>query len=183
MIYHLSLATVTIVLGLLYLALHLPGALAPSIFIPLAKKFPRNYPAGIALMALAGVWITITTSTMDLGEVSNLRNILVTLWVVGSALMIIFVPAFLAVRGLACVLLLGACVLLDAAFLRNDAIRFVVTIMAYVWAVLGIWLVSQPYRLRDWLDVALASEARCRLVCWPGAVFGVILLVLGLFVY
>jgi hypothetical protein len=183
MIYHLSLAAVAIALGLLYLLLHLPGALAPARFIPLAKKFPRNYPVGAALMAVAGIWLTVVTATMDLGEVSNLRNILLTLWVSGTILMILFVPSFLAVRALGSLLLLGTCVLLDAAFLRNDAIRFVVTITAYVWAVLGICLVSQPWRLRDWLELALVSESRCRLLCWPGVAYGVVLLGLGLFVY
>jgi len=75
---------------------------------------------------------------MDLGEISSARAQLMTVWVVAGVLLVIFVPGFLAARGLGCLLLLGAAVILDAAFLVTTPWRFVMTILAYYW-VIGGW--------------------------------------------
>ena len=80
-------------------------------------------------------------------------------------------------------MLLGANILLDACFLREDKIRLIVVAYAYVLIVKGMFMVGAPYLLRDGIDWALANPFRGKLLLLLGLVFGLVLLGLGLFVY
>jgi len=183
MTYFVSLKLVAIIIGLLYIAAHLPPALAPARFGPLLKKLPRNYPLGVALTLIATLWFVTLTGLMDLGEISNMRVDLMAIWTAAGVLLVIFVPGFLAARGLGCLLLLGAAVILDAAFLVLTPARFVMTVLAYGWVVSGMVLVYSPHLWRDAIHYVTKTPLRLRLFSWPGVVFGVVLIALGLFVY
>lgn len=181
--YHVSLYLVAIVVGLVYLATHLPGVIAPEPYTRFVKSLPRNYALGVVLTLAAGAWLTILTATTDLGEMSPMRQGLLVAWVTGTVLAVLFLRVFLAVRGLAMLMLLSVGVMLDSAFLVDSNTRLVVTVLAYVWAVAGIALVASPYLLRDLFDLALKDAGRTRAACGAGAVLGAVLLLLGLFVY
>ena len=183
MTYFVSLRLTAIILGLIYLASHLPGALAPQRVGAFARKLPRNYPLGVVLMLLATLWFVVLTYVMDLGEISNMRMQLMTVWAVAGVLVAIFVPGFLAMRGLGCLLLMAAALMLDAAFLAQTPWRYVVTILAYGWVIKGMVLVYSPHLGRDMLNWATASEGRLRALSWPGVALGILLIVLGIFVY
>jgi hypothetical protein len=183
MTYFVSLRLTAIVLGLFYLATHLPGALAPARVGALARRLPRNYPLGVVLMLLATLWFVVLTGEMDLGEISNIRVQLMAVWAAAGILVAIFVPGFLTLRGLGCLLLLAAALLLDAAFLALTPWRFVITLLAYAWVVAGMVLVYSPHLGRDAIFWMTASDSRFRGFCWPGVALGLLLVVLGLFVY
>src|SRR5262249_54245031 len=110
-------------------------------------------------------------------------NILCTVWAAGTVALIVFVPSFLAVRGLAMLFLLAAGLMLDSAFLVDNPAKFVVTILAYIWAIAGITFVASPYLLRDLLDKVLATKQRFIALVIVGLVLGFALLGLGIFVY
>jgi hypothetical protein len=183
MTYFVSLRLTAIVLGLFYLAIHLPGALAPARFGALGRRLTRNYPLGVALMLLATLWFVVLTGTMDLGEISNVRIQLMAVWAVAGVLVAIFVPGFLTLRGLGCLLLLAAALMLDAAFLALTPWRYVVTLLAYAWVIKGMVLVYSPHVGRNAVFWLTETESRFRGFCWPGVVLGLLLIVLGLFVY
>jgi hypothetical protein len=183
MTYFVSLKFTAIIVGLIYLAAHLPVALLPARFAPIATTLPRNYPLGAVLMLAATLWFVALTGLMDLGELSNMRVQLMAVWAVAGVLTTIFVPGFLAVRGLGCLLLLAAALALDAAFLALTPWRFALTLLAYVWVIAGMILVYSPHLGRDALNYVTASPKRCRLFGWPGAAYGLLLVVLGIFVY
>jgi len=147
------------------------------------RALPRNYPLGVVLTAAAGLWLSLVTAWSDLGELTSIRATLIYVWLAGTASAIFFMPVFLAVRGFAMLLLLGAGVLLDSAFLVDSGSRLVVTILAYVWAVAGIALVASPYLMRDAFEYLFKSEQRCQIACGAGAGFGLLLVILGLFIY
>ena len=183
MTYFVSLRLTALVLGLLYLATHTPGALAPARVGAWLRPLPRNYPLGVALMLLATIWFVVLTGVMDLGEISNIRVQLMAVWAVAGVLLVIFVPGFLAMRGLGCLLLLAAALMLDAAFLALTPWRYAVTLLAYVWVISGMVLVYSPHLGRRAIDWATESDRRMRALCWPGVVFGLLLIVLGIWVY
>ena len=183
MIYSFSLQAVAVAVGLLYFALHLPAALQPARMAPALRRFPRSVPVGIALLAVGVVWGTWLAATIDLGEFGPLRAKLVVASVVLGAAMIAWSREFLAVRGLAVLLLLGANVLLDAAFLRDEPAKLVIVAVAYAWIVAALVLLFSPFRLRDLIAFATVSPARLRAFSWAGAGFGLALVFLGLFVY
>lgn len=95
----------------------------------------------------------------------------------------LYVREFIAVRALGVLLLLGANILLDACFLREDKLRLVVVAYAYLLIVKGMLMVGAPYLLRDAIDWAFASPLRGKGLFLLGLVFAVLLLGLGVFVY
>jgi uncharacterized protein YjeT (DUF2065 family) len=183
MTYFVSLKIVAIVVGLLCLLGHLPTALAPARFTPLLRSLPRNYPLGVVLMLGATIWFATLTGLMDLGEISNIRVQLVVVWSVAGVLMVICVPGFLAARGLGCLLLLGAAVVLDAAFLVQTPWRYVMTLLAYYWVIGGMVLVYSPHLWRDAINYVTGTPERLRMASWPGVAFGALLIALGVMVY
>jgi uncharacterized protein YjeT (DUF2065 family) len=183
MTYFVSLKIVTIIVGLLISLGHLPLALAPERFGALMRSLPRNYPLGVVLMLSATLWFTTLTGMMDLGEISSARVQLMAVWVVSGVLVVIFVPGFLAARGLGCLLLLGAAVVLDAAFLVTTPWRYVMTLLAYWWVIAGMVLVYSPHLWRDAINYVTKTPERLRWSSWPGVAFGLVLIALGIFVY
>jgi uncharacterized protein YjeT (DUF2065 family) len=183
MTYFVSLKWTAIIIGLLSIAGHLPPALAPEKFTPWLRSLPRNYPLGVVLMLAATLWFVTLTAVMDLGEISGARTQLMAVWAAGGVLMVIFVPAFLTPRGLGCLLLLGAAVILDAAFLVQTPWRYVMTLLAYWWVITGMVLVYSPHLWRDAIHYVTENPQRFRFFSWPGVIFGVVLIALGLFVY
>ncbi len=95
----------------------------------------------------------------------------------------IFVPGFLAARGLGCLLLLAAALILDAGFLYDGWATALLKIMAYLWVVVGMILVYSPHYGRDAILYVTQTPQRLRLFSWPGVIFGVLIIALGIFVY
>ena len=183
MTYFVSFKITAIVVGVLYILAHLPFALAPQRLTPTLRSLPRNYPVGVVLMLAATIWFTVLTGVMDLGEISSIRGQLMAVWAISGVLLTIFVPGFLAARGLGCLLLLAAAVILDACFLSTTPWRYVLTVIAYLWVILGMILVYSPHYGRDMIQFMTQSPQRLRLFCWPGVVYGALVIALGIFVY
>jgi hypothetical protein len=183
MTYFVSLRLTAIVLGVVYLVASLPAALAPAAFAAWSRRLVRSRVLGVVLMLLATLWFVVLTGMMDLGEISNLRVQLMAVWVVAGVLMAVFVPGLLALRGLGCLLLMGAALLLDATFLAQTPWRYLVNVLAYGWVIKGIVLVYSPHVGRNWLDWATASDGRLRPLGWCGVVLGLLLIALGIWVY
>ena len=183
MTYFVSLRITAIIIGVLYVLAHLPFAWAPARFTHFLRGLPRNYPLGVVLMLAATIWFTTLTGLMDLGEISNMRTDLMVVWALSGVLVVIFVPTFLAARGFGCLLLLAAALVLDAAFLATTPWRYVMTLLAYFWVIAGMVLVYSPHLGRDAVQFATATPQRLRAFAWPGVVFGLVLISLGIFVY
>jgi hypothetical protein len=183
MTYFVSLKITAFVVGVLCLVGHLPFALAPQRWTALLRSLPRSYPLGVILMLAATVWFTALTGMMDLGEISSIRPQLMVVWALAGLLMVIFVPGFLAVRGLGCLMLLGAAVILDACFLAATPWRYVLTLLAYWWVIAGMVLVYSPHRGRDAIQFITDSPQRLRLFAWPGVGLGALIIVLAIAVY
>ena len=183
MTYFVSLRLTAIVLGVIYVASHLPAALAPVRYVDWTRRLVRSYPLGVVLMLLATLWFVVLTAVMDLGEISNLRVQLMSVWAIAGILMAIFVPGLLVLRGLGCLLLMASALLLDAAFLAQTPWRYFVTVVAYAWVIMGMVLVYSPHIGRRCLDWAAQDSERVRVFAWPGVAFGLLLIVLGIWVY
>jgi len=183
MIYSFTLSSVALAVGFLILVSHLPGLFAPAGTTRVARAFPRDLAAGIALTLLATVWAVWLALTIDLGEFSSLRVPIALIAAVLGGLMLVFSREYLAVRGLSAVLLLGANVLLDAAFMHDEPSKLVVVTVAYVWIVVALLFLFSPFRMRDAIAWATRSDGRIRFLSGLGAVFGAVLIALGLWAY
>jgi hypothetical protein len=147
MIYHLSLQVAGLVAGLLLIALSLLAFVLPV--RTLLPQFPRSRVAGVALLTIDLIWSFWLLVTMEMGEFSNFRRPLLIILPVGYFLVLKFVDEFLAVRALGILCLLAAEPLLDAAFLRPEMSRLLVTVLAYLMIVAGLLWVTMAYLLRD----------------------------------
>ncbi|MBX7157310.1 MAG: hypothetical protein K1X66_02845 [Verrucomicrobiae bacterium] len=183
MTYHISLKVVAIVLGILIGGGGLLGLLFSEKIRLGAKHFPRNYFWGVVLMVIAMAWTAWLISFVDLGEYSGIRHWMILAVMLLGFATIIFLPDFLTARALGVLLLLGAEVLLSAAFPLEKSSRYVITILAYVWVIAGMIFVALPYRLRDLLFWVCESSIRFRVGAWIRLILGLILVGLGVFAY
>jgi len=94
-----------------------------------------------------------------------------------------YVRDYLAVRGLAVVLLLCAKLMVDTARMEETDWRLVIVTLAYVWVFAGMWLTISPWRLRDLIHWATASEQRTRLLSGLRLGFALLVVALGLTVF
>ena len=111
-----------------------------------------------------------------MGEFSAFRRPLLIAVPIAYVLALRFVDEFLAVRALGILCLLLAEPFLDAAFLRHQSSRLLVTIFAYLLIVVGLFWVMVPYILRDKINWAARSSARWRLLHGAALVYGAVIL-------
>ncbi|PYI95079.1 MAG: hypothetical protein DMF00_16610 [Verrucomicrobia bacterium] len=95
---------------------------------------------------------------------------------IGYLLVLRFVDEFLAVRALGILCLLAAEPLLDAAFLRYESSRLLITVFAYLLIVAGLFWVSIPYVLRDQINWTARSVFRWRCLNAVAFIYGGVIL-------
>ena len=120
---------------------------------------------------------------MEMGEFSNFRRPLLIILPVGYFLVLKYVDEFLAVRALGILCLLAAEPMLDAAFLRPEMSRLLVTVFAYLLIVAGLFWVTMPYLLRDWINWCARHGVRWGFVSVLGVVFGLAIFVCAVVAY
>lgn len=180
-----SLSILAIVLGLGMSLPQVYGLVNPGKFAAAVRKFPRSLPWGYTLMLFGTAWFLLNLSQESIADFATWKNLLFLGFAavgIGSCL---FVQDFLAVRGLAVVLLLLAKLMVDSGrpHLPQGPLVLVFQGWAYVLVVAGIWLTVSPWRLRDALNWATASETRVKLGCGIRLAFGLFVAVLGFTVF
>jgi hypothetical protein len=93
------------------------------------------------------------------------------------------VTDFLAVRGLAVVLLLLAKAMLDAQRWADSEWRLVIAVWGYLLVLAGMWFTVSPWRLRDLIHWGTANEKRTRVLSGLRMAFGLFVAILGLTVF
>jgi len=178
----MRLSLLTILLGAGLSVPQIYALARPKDFAATARKFPRNYPAGIVLMLLATGWFVWNVNAEPIADFSAYKPaMLIGFTAVGIA-SCIFVRDFLAVRGLAVVLMLLGKLMVDTGRVHLGESPFVLVIQtwAYILVVAGIWFTVTPWRLRDLLEFATANETRVRIGSLIRLSFAVFILLLGL---
>jgi hypothetical protein len=179
----MKLSVLSIVLGLGLAVPQIYGLTNPKGFAAVAKKFPRNVPVGIALMLLATAWFVWNVNQESDADFAAMKPYLMVGFVGVGIGTCIFVQDFLAARGLAVVFLLLAKLMVDTARWADTDWRVVISGWAYVLVAGGIWFTISPWRVRDVLDWATASEKRVKLGCALRLAFGLFVAALGLTVF
>lgn len=173
----ISLKAAGVIVGLLLIAAHALALARPAQTVEALRRFPRSRVAGIVLLTAALAWTFWLWSTTDLGEFYTLRRPIQFLLPVGYYLTLRYVDEFLAVRALGILMLLAACPLLDAAFLRPETSRLLLVVLAYVWIVGGMFFVGAPHLFRDGLDwLRRGGPGRFRAAAVGGLVYGLAVL-------
>lgn len=181
MIYHLSLHIAGLIAGGFLILLSALGCF-PAVRSAL-PRFPRSRTAGAVLLTIDLAWSFWLLVTMEMGEFSNLRRPLLIILPVGFILVLKYVDEFLAVRALGIFCLLAAEPLLDAAFLRPEMSRLLVTVFAYLMIVAGLLWVTMPYLLRDQIAWSTRNLSRWWMTTGLGLAFGAAILVCAAVAY
>jgi hypothetical protein len=178
----MKLSLLSILLGAGLSIPQIYGIANPQKFAASVRKFPRNLPAGILLMGLATLWFLWIVNQEPIADFSAYKPAMMIIFAAVGFSACIFVQDFLAVRGLAVLFLLLAKTMVETGrpHLGDTRWVLVIQIWAYVLVVAGIWLTITPWRLRDILNWATATEARVKIGSAIRLAFALFVLVLGL---
>ncbi|MGA3265839.1 MAG: hypothetical protein ABSE16_03345 [Verrucomicrobiota bacterium] len=178
----MKLSLLTILLGLGMAVPQLYGLANPQRFMATARQFPRNLPVGIALMLLGTAWFLWNVNIEPIADFSAYKTPMMAGFAAVGILSCIYVQDFLAVRGLAVVMLLLAKLMVDTGrpHLAESPWVLVIQVWAYVLVVAGIWFTVTPWRLRDLVNFATANETRVRVGSAIRLAFACFVVILGL---
>jgi hypothetical protein len=164
----MSLFLATLLVGLALLLLG--GALAAdtSVVRSTLKSFPRSAAASYVFFGGAALWFLSRVAVLSEADFGQYRTQLFVGFAVVAVLSFFFVAEFLAVRGLAALILLAAGPLLMAGYgFYGSALVYKVAV--YLALTAALVLGAQPYRFRDFVGWLHGVPGRPR---WVGALFG-----------
>jgi hypothetical protein len=179
----MTISTLAIILGAGYSGLQVFALLKPREFTRTARAFPRNETVGFLLMGLGTLWFLYNLNAEAIADFAAYKKWMLTGFGALGLLSCIYVRDYLAVRGLAVVMLLLAWVTLNQTRWADSQWRLVLVVWAYTWVVLAMWFTVSPYRLRDFLNWFTANEQRLRFGSMLQLALGVLVLVLGATAY
>lgn len=139
------------------------------------RAFPRSSKAAYLLMGTASAWFLFHVWHLGPADFGQYRHLLFAVFFVAAAGSFCFVPDFLAVRGLAALILLTAGVLLDAAYMQDPATRLFLVGFIYLAIVVALILGASPYKLRDFLSWLYHGNLRPRVLGALFLVYGLLL--------
>jgi hypothetical protein len=179
----INLSMLAVILGLVMGLPQIYGLVKPAAFAANVRKFPRSLPWGFALMLLGTAWFLYYFSLESAADFAAYKPMLMCFFGAVGVASCFYVQDFLAVRGLAVVLMLVGKLMVDTARLADTDWRLVIITWAYVLIVAGIWFTIWPWHLRDLLNWGTANEKRVRVGSAIRLAFGVFVAVLGLTVF
>jgi hypothetical protein len=179
----MKLSTLSILLGA-GMALPQVYALAnPKGFTASVRAFPRSLMWGYLLMALATGWFLYNVNAEEIADFATIkRGLMFAFGAIGIGTCL-YVTDFLAIRGLAVLMLLLAKTIVDTARWHESDWRLVLITWAYLMVFLGIWLTISPWRARDFIQWGTATEARLKILSGIRLAFGLLLVILGFAVF
>lgn len=140
------------------------------------QGFPRSRVAAFILLGTAAAWFLFKVTQLGPADFGQYKNLLFILFLVVAVGSFIYVPDFLAVRGLAALMLLVAGALLNAAYMEAPMARLFLVSFVYLGIVIALYLGANPFRLRDFFEWLYAKALRPRIFGGLFAAYGLLLL-------
>lgn len=177
----MKLSLLSILLGLGMAVPQVYGIAKPKEFAAAVRKFPRNLPLGVVLMLIATAWFVWNVHLESVSDFKAFKPELMAGFAAVGVLCCFFVQDFLAVRGLAVLLLLLAKLMVDTGRPHLGQTHWVLVIQtwAYLLVIAGIWFTVTPWRLRDLLNWGTATEQRVRMGSTIRLAFSIFIVILG----
>lgn len=177
-----SLSLISIVCGVVTVAIGAAFWMARDPVRRALAAFPRNRPAAWLLTAAAVGWVAVIVHGAQLGRFDVAKPWFWLIVPVSYGLIVAFVDELLAARALGGLLLLAANPMLRAARVHESPWSAAVSLFAYVLVVAGIAWMLGPYRFRRW-TAWLTADARVRPAAAGFLAIGLALAGLGLAVF
>lgn len=177
-----SLYTFTLLSAAVLLICGAPLLLAPRRTESLVRSLPRHRELGWVTMLLGGGWFLFKISQLSQADFGDYRMILFLIFAATLLGTFLYVRDFMAVRGIAILVLLSANVGLKSAFgLYDIPERLILVTILYIALSLAIFLGVAPYYARDWLDRLYRSTLRVQVLGGVLAGAGLILFITSFF--
>jgi hypothetical protein len=179
----ISLRAVGLIVGALLVATHLIALLRQEKILPALSGIPRSMNLGTLFLTISFLWAWMVATSMDLGEFGQVR------WLAQFALPVFYIGTlfiandYLGARSIGIFLLLAACPVLGAAWQKAPQSRLLLSALAYVWIILGLFWVGMPFTMRDQIKWLQAKPGRFRLACFAGIAYGALVLAAALLYY
>ncbi|HEY8995725.1 MAG TPA: hypothetical protein VIM71_13740 [Lacunisphaera sp.] len=132
-----------------------------------AKALPRSQAATWVLFGLGAAWFIWRLSQAGESDLIFFKAPAPVMLAFGAlaVLALIYTPDFLAVRGLAILMLLAAEPLLHAAYMEwSHPQRLLMVTAVYIGLTAALYLAAYPFRLRDFFDWLFRTPTRPRLL-------------------
>ena len=179
----MTLSTLSLLLGVLLAAKAIYGLLRPAQLGAAARTFPRSLTAGYVLLAIGTLWFLYYLRLEAIADFERYKNLMFLGFGLVAAGTAVFVSDFLAVRGLAIVFLVLGKFIVDTARWHDSQWRLVLVTWAYLLIIAGMWFTVSPWRCRDLIHWATASEGRIKQLSAVRLAFAILLITLGLTVF
>ena len=139
-----------------------------------AKAFPRSTAAAYILMGTALIWFLSIVLQLGPADFGQYKKILFLLFLVVGVGSFYFVPDFLAVRGLAALILLTGWQLLMAGYMQAPQ-SLPIVCFVYLMVIIALILGASPFKLRDFFNWMYQSAARPKIFGGVFAIYGLFL--------
>jgi len=127
-----------------------------------AKAFPRSQTAAYLLFGSAAAWFLYEVTQLGPADFGQYKEYLFALFLLTALGAFYFVPDFLAVRGLAALILLTAGSLLQISFTHYGT-ALILKLFVYIMIVVALILGGSPYKMRDFISWLYKSNQRPRI--------------------
>lgn len=175
----MTASTLAIFLGLGTTLLYAGGVASPEKFGAALRKFPRSTGWGYLLMGIGVLWFLWNLKGETIADFASYKNYMYLIFAGIGLGTCLFVQDFLAVRGLAVVMLLLAKFMVDTVRWVDSPWRLVIVIWAYSFVAVGMWFTISPARCRDLVQWLTSSLGRLRLCSLLKVAFGIFVAILG----
>lgn len=179
----MTLSYLAILLGVAFSLPQIYALVNPEGYRRCLRTFHRSESIGFILMGVGTAWFLYNLHREAIADFAAYKKLmLVGFGAIGLG-SCLYVRDYLAVRGLAVIMLLAAWTTLNLTRLAETPWRLVLVIWAYLWVLGGMWWTISPHRLRDYFHWLAASEQRVRFSSMARLAFGILIIVLGLTAY
>lgn len=123
--------------------------------------FPRSKNLSTIFIGIATAWFLVRhVAFLGEADFGSYKILIGTIALGTSILSFIFVPDFLAVRGLAMIILLWSREVLDSAFLQDASSRLFLVSVIYLLILSSIYFGAWPYKMRDFMEWLMKRNNR-----------------------
>lgn len=159
----MSLLLATLLPGLALLAIGGLLLANNSVVTASLRALPRSRRAAAVFFGFGAAWFLFNVWNLSPADFGAYSKQLTIGFAVIAVLSWIYVPEFLAVRGLAILMLLAAGPLLHAAYQEYEhPARLFMVSLVFAGILLAVWFAAQPYRLRDFISWLYRTPGRSR---------------------
>jgi hypothetical protein len=163
----MSLTFATLIVGVILLSLGALFLVGNSAITSAFKAFPRSRPAAVIFFGGGAAWFVYNVAHMSAADVIGFSTPTPFVFIFAALAVAAFVylPEFLAVRGLSVVILVGSWPLLMTAYGRYELPqRLVLVSILYLAIGAAIYLAAAPFRLRDFFEWLYRAPGRGRVL-------------------